>query len=218
MLLVCLLSNSGADENYIGSPGNIPEFNFNKTPGIKQGHTGQISFTISNRYDKPIIDVNYTYEIFKLVTSTSSILIDDVDIPPIIVESNNQTIEFYYNSLDTNSKLFVSLNISTNKNTNVGTYFVRSQLEFNYNGSRYILSSRGHFTDEEWNNADLTAKPTDPDGINLTTLGVDGIIPDTSFKVEENTRGVIPGFNLSLAIIVIVVFLFKIHKRKFKRS
>ena len=64
------------------------------------------------------------------------------------------------------------------------------------------MKSRGYYTQAEWDIADLTAAPTDPGEINLTALDVDGIIPDTSFRVKEP----IPFWPLALFIGLCVMF------------
>jgi hypothetical protein len=63
-------------------------------------------------------------------------------------------------------------------------------LVFEHESKKYYMKSRGHFTQTEWDLAKNTATPNDPGEFNLTILGIQGIIPDSSFRVEnysENT-------------------------------
>ena len=79
----------------------------------------------------------------------------------------------------------------------------RLQLNFDYNNSAYIMKSRGYFTDEEWENATSQADEDDPGKVDIEVLGVDGIIPDSSFKVWEP----IPLWPLYVCIIPLIVML-----------
>jgi len=75
-----------------------------------------------------------------------------------------------------------------------GTYALRFQLEFMANGTSYLLDSRGEFTDAEW--AAATAGPNGTSTLNLTTLGVSGIVPETGVLVQANP------FPTALAVIL----------------
>lgn len=65
-----------------------------------------------------------------------------------------------------------------------GAYAVRSQLSFVENGSPFLLESRGYFSYAAWTNA--TAGPNGTTTINLTRLGVSGILPETALPVVSN--------------------------------
>jgi len=81
------------------------------------------------------------------------------------------------------------------------SYFVRFWLEFDYNngtGPAHLkMASRGYFTDAQWNRARFDPL-TPPKGctpynatnrclgsLNLTALGVDGVLTDSAFGVKE---------------------------------
>lgn len=185
---------SEVDDEYISNPGNVPQFDI-QSSSIEQGETGELSFKIENRYSFTMENVSLTLNIFKYATENTSEVINNIENAPKIVNGaggttnnvlDNQTILFQWTILKDNTSKSITIRISASKNTPVGTYFIRMNLTFEYQSKIYIMKSRGYFTQDEWDYADLTAKPTDPDDINLTALVVHGIIPDTSIRVVED--------------------------------
>ena len=108
------------------------------------------------------------------------------------------------------------------------SYFLRFWLEFDFNNGtapeHLTLASRGYFTGQQWQNA------TDPQnhgpgcgpynatnrclgGLNLTYLGVDGILPDSSFGVKEPFP-VWPFYGLIVlvALFLVLAFLFWVEE------
>ena len=83
-----------------------------------------------------------------------------------------------------------------------GTYFVRFTLEFDHNGTTRSMLSRGHWSMAEWEAATTDVPDGSPGNINLTALGVDGVIPDSSFGVKEP----IPKWPLYVLIGLTVMF------------
>src|SRR5207249_428146 len=81
----------------------------------------------------------------------------------------------------------------------ISTYFLRFWLEFdgivNGNATRFRMASPGFFTRAEWDratSANATTPCTPPGcrgesgrGVNVSMLGVDGILPDSAFGVKE---------------------------------
>lgn len=65
-----------------------------------------------------------------------------------------------------------------------GAYAVRSQLSFVENGSPFLLESRGYFSYAAWTNA--TAGPNGTTTLNLTRLGVSGVLPETAVPVVSD--------------------------------
>jgi len=83
-----------------------------------------------------------------------------------------------------------------------GTYFVRFTLAFDHNVTTYSMLSRGHWSMAEWEAATTDVPDGSPGNINLTALGVDGVIPDSSFGVKEP----IPQWPLYVLIGLTVMF------------
>ncbi|MCI4336742.1 MAG: hypothetical protein L3K17_06060 [Thermoplasmata archaeon] len=65
-----------------------------------------------------------------------------------------------------------------------GAYAVRTQLSFVENGTPYLLQSRGYFSYDSWTNA--TAGPNGTTILNVSRLGVSGVLPETAVLVVNN--------------------------------
>lgn len=71
-----------------------------------------------------------------------------------------------------------------------GAYALRISLDFVANGSSYALRSRGFFTSSEWEAATLANGSNAPATINLTALGVSGVLPETAVGVRSASETV----------------------------
>jgi hypothetical protein len=66
----------------------------------------------------------------------------------------------------------------------LGTYAIRDALSFSLNGSEFRLESIGFFSPSVWKNA--TVLPNGSPTVNLTRLGVSGVLPETALLVEDS--------------------------------
>jgi hypothetical protein len=201
------------DEDFISKPGNIPVFQFSKTSSIEPGDSGELKFSIENRYPFNMENVTLNLNIYKYVTLEKSKDVKNIDNSPKIVHGSggtrysildSQTIMFQWSSIHNNTQENVKIKISTSKETLEGTYFIRMSLSFEYRSEIYNMKSRGYYSQEEWDYAKNTATPTDPGEFNLTALDVNGIIVDTSFRVKEP----IPFWPLAIFIGLCILFAF----------
>ena len=125
----------------------------------------------------------YYYVEYTWFTDQESCEIEKVRNPPKW-NSTTTNITIYWDEIPPNFTETESLSIHSSKKTDQGTYFIRFQLEFNYNDTPCIMKSIGWFTDEEWDKATSNASGYFG-GVNISMLGVDGIIPETAFGVKE---------------------------------
>lgn len=204
-----------AKGDYISNPSNIPLFDNYKSPQIRPGKSGTFSFDVENRYAYPMSKVHITLEIYRYATISTTKDVVNIRNPPYILkeEQKSQNITFDFSVILPDDKERIEFIIYTEKETPQGTYFIRALLEFTYNGTEYVMKSRGHFTKEEWAIIDT------PNG--TLPKGVSGIIPESSFGVKEP----IPqwplyilwggaGFLLALAVFFYVKEEKKIKSRK----
>ncbi|HEV2316165.1 MAG TPA: hypothetical protein VGV89_01130 [Thermoplasmata archaeon] len=75
------------------------------------------------------------------------------------------------------------VSISIPDGTANGAYSIRDALSFDLNGSRYLLESVGNFAPSVWYNATVLANGTPT--LNLTRLGVSGVLPETGLVVQS---------------------------------
>jgi hypothetical protein len=76
-----------------------------------------------------------------------------------------------------------SIGIATATTTPSGTFAIRTELTFSSNGSSYRLASRGWFSAAQWANA--TELPNGSVTLNLSRLGVSGVLPETAVLVTS---------------------------------
>lgn len=65
-----------------------------------------------------------------------------------------------------------------------GTFAIRDRLQFELNGTAYLLESIGNFPPGLWQNASVLANGTPT--VNLTRLGVSGVLPETAVFVDDS--------------------------------
>ena len=92
---------------------------------------------------------------------------------------------FNIGTIGTNETILLEFEIVSKENTKEGTYFVRFSINFDYNSTSRVMQSRGHWSMEQWEDATTNVTDGSPGNINLIALGVDGIIPDSSFGVKK---------------------------------
>jgi hypothetical protein len=85
----------------------------------------------------------------------------------------------------------------------LGTYALSDDLNFTTNGTSYRLASIGNFPTSLWDNATLTANGTPT--LNLTRLGVSGILPETALLVQSSTAIDVALYGLGGAAVVFAI-------------
>jgi hypothetical protein len=185
ILLLLSIQPTVPANDYISNPETIPKLGIEQDQELKQGKSAELTYTVKNRYQKEMTNIFLIVGIYKLVVGTSSTLINEVNYLPIIDEIGGTEIALQWNELQPGAIHSESINISTFIDTPAGTYFVRMMLDFYYDGVQYTMRSRGHYTSEQWHKAEQDATPQDLAGVNLTTLGISGVLPDSAFDVVE---------------------------------
>jgi hypothetical protein len=193
-------------QEYVKDPAAIPRFKNYTTPTIEPGSSGTLSFVIENRYNNATEQTVLTIELYELGTIKYSKLIGDVKNPPRIGESGNmQRLVMTLNRVESNKPLVKEFTIRTSSDTEEGTYFVRFNLTFNFNGTKYTMLSRGYYSDADWEFA--TKNPGgDESNINMSYLYIHynsiAIIPDTAFSVKSP----IPMWPFYLLVALTIMF------------
>ncbi|MFQ5885182.1 MAG: hypothetical protein ACE5IO_08805 [Thermoplasmata archaeon] len=195
-----------------------------ETPQLAPGGKGPILLTLRNPYDNNMNNVSLTASIYLYVSSEE---IRQVDAnwswsEPYFEEAGTGVKEYTWRIDEllpgAENETDLALTVITGSNAphggllDQGSYFVRFELEFDYlheNGTdeHPVMKSRGHFTDEDWEFAKQPpVDENDPNylgNLNLTHLGVDGLLPDTSFGVLEP----FPDWILYVLVFAAAVFL-----------
>ena len=222
LLLITVLAPASGNElyDYVTSPQYTNELlsDFNISD-FRQGKSGFVNLTVKNPYNRTMNNITLFAEIYCFFpdeeASGEKVYIDrNFSNPPVFASTGHTSIEYHFGSLASMETEDISMKITVEKETPTGDYGIRFSLDFYINGvseRHFIMKSKGFFSDEEWDYA--TKSPTDSDlpyyhhGLNTTYLGIDAIIPDTDFSVEEmplNNGGSAPSIGLPFIIAATV--------------
>jgi len=179
------------------------------TPTVAPGEGLDFSFNLTNPYKNESVDVmtdiNLTVGIYMYATQEESVLVDDSFSHPPLIDDEVTQKEIPISQLAPSNTTRIDLHIETSKKTPHGsyfsqsTYFLRFNLTFHFpmNNTYVVLKSRGWFTDEQWDRvASLEGNDSIVNRTYLKSLGVDGLIPDSSFGVKTP----IPKWPLALIV------------------
>jgi len=221
LLIVALISQpmGGSEtDDYVSHPGNIPDFHKFGTPQLEPGQEGDFSLNVHNRYGYSLNNVVIVAEIYHRADIDESESLDQVpsNERPFVRETcwnqdeeNNcvaaadaRKATFNIGTIASNETILLEFEIISKEDTKEGTYFVRFSMNFDYNSTSRVMQSRGHWSMEQWEDATTNVTNGSPGNINLDALGVDGIIPDSSFGIKKP----IPQWPLYLLITLTIVF------------
>ncbi len=194
------------------------------TPELAPGESGRFEFWFNVTYAEAISEVTLNVSIYRYATIEESVPVD-ASWPyayPYIEESRNREHRWTWPQVDPDTRLILNFTVVTAADSHQmphgsvfsqSSYFIRFYLTFTGNLSgtpeQFVMASRGYFPRSVWEDATSKAR-TDPcnppscrGNVNLTVLGVDGILPDSAFGVKEP----IPRWPFYLLIALAVVFL-----------
>ena len=223
IVMIALLSQplvKSEIDSYVSHPGNIPDFHNFSTPQLEPGQNGDFSLDVLNRYNETLENVIIEAEIYHRADIDESEALGNIlskERPYISntkwasnldeTETSQETSDtkkatYDIGELKSNETITLEFRIKTNDDTKEGTYFVKFSMNFVHNDTERQMQSRGHWSMELWENATTNVPEGSPGNINLDVLGVDGIIPDSSFGVKKP----IPKWPLYLLITLTIVF------------
>lgn len=221
LLIVALISQpmgGGEIDDYVSHPGNIPDFHNFSTPQLEPGQEGDFSLDVHNRYGYSLDNTVIIAEIYHRADIDESESLDQISSNerPFVRETcwNQDEVEncveaadarkatFNIGTIASNETILLEFEIVSKEDTKEGTYFVRFSMNFDYNSTSRVMQSRGHWSMEQWKNATTNVTVGSPGNINLDVLGVDGIIPDSSFGIKKP----IPQWPLYVLITLTLVF------------
>ena len=223
IVMIALLSQplvKSEIDSYVSHPSNIPDFHNFSTPQLEPGENGDFSLDVLNRYNETLENVIIEAEIYHRADIDESEILGNIPSKerPYIsntkwvsnldeTETSQETSDtkkatYDVGELESNETITLEFRINTKEDTKEGTYFVKFSMSFVHNDTERQMQSRGHWSMELWENATTNVPEGSPGNINLNVLGVDGIIPDSSFGVKKP----IPKWPLYLLITLTIVF------------
>lgn len=154
---------------------------------LAPGASGSISLTVADPLNGSLTSTVLTLAVYAFNAfpgnATSQV---DVASAPVLSNATASGLEVN-ESLGTvvaGAPRTLTIPVATGASTPSGTFAVRVALTFQENGTSYRLASRGWFTAAAW--AAATTNANGSVGVNVTALGVDGIVPETSVLVTSS--------------------------------
>jgi hypothetical protein len=157
-------------------------------PTLSPGQSGLIDFSMVDPLSSALVDSVLTFEVYAFNAfpgnATSTVPVAGA---PILsnATSSGTTVTVGFGEIAPGAKVTGSVGVSTSSSTPSGAFAIRTQLEFAAGGGAYRLASRGWFTAAQWNAA--TELPNGSATLNLTALGVSGVLPETAVVVAAST-------------------------------
>jgi len=178
---------------------------------MEPGESGELEFRVVNRYTLDMTAIIIEVEIFKAANEDESKDISDVKHPPTLTAVDHAspgdgttkvtysiaTLVGHESPTPADVHTTIKFKIRSHEDTYEATYFIRTMISFTYpldengtfNSTEYVMRSKGHFTNEKWEQAGDAADDSNGatyGNINLDVLQVSGITPDTSFGVRSD--------------------------------
>ena len=224
LLLATFLAPASAAEDF-GAVGKVNKLiNIRETPELAPGDSGRFVFSFNSTYTDTIRNLRLNASIYRYATIDESVPVDSAwsYAFPQIAETGTREWVWANAAVPPGSSNSLNFTVLTAPNSHdmphgsvfsQSSYFIRFWLEFDGtvsgNQTRFRFASPGFFTSAEWKRATSAnyTSPCNPPGcrgnVNLTLLGVNGILPDSAFGVKEP----IPRWPFYLLIALVVFFL-----------
>ncbi len=157
-------------------------------PTLAPGQSGQLGYSIVDPLPSALASTVLTFAVYAFNAfpgnATSTVPVAGA---PVLsnASASGPTVSIAIGGLAPGARAAGSVGVSTSSSTPSGTFAVRTQLEFTSAGVAYRLASRGWFTAAEW--AAATELPNGSATLNLTVLGVSGVLPETGIVVASSS-------------------------------
>ncbi len=211
-----------------------------ESPQLAPGDSGIFVFNFTNRYGYAMQNISLNVSIYQYATIEETLPVDSSWrwAYPRIAESTTNPRELLIHRggpmdrLNASERLIERFTILTSQDMPHGSifaqsaYFLRFWLEFDFNngtGSTHlVMASKGYFTDQQWyeatNNRGPGCGPYNATNrcignLNVTRLGIDGLLPDSLFGVKEPIP-IWPFYGLIVvtAFFLVLAFLFWVEE------
>jgi hypothetical protein len=215
-VLMVLTVGSAAVHAEVTDPG-APKYANNMfggfvTPTVSPGQTVNFAFNITNHYPGPhdkMTNIKLTVGIYEYATQDTAREVNSSFKNPPLIKGLAPQLNFTLEDMLVNETVSMELAVNTSEKTPHGsyfsqsTYFVRFRLNFTLEGNTtpVVLQSKGFFSDAQWSRmVNLTAGQDIVNTTYMKSLGVDGLIPDSSFGIKVP----IPRWPLAVLIVACV--------------
>ncbi|MCI4340511.1 MAG: hypothetical protein L3J73_04520 [Thermoplasmata archaeon] len=171
---------------------------------LQPGESGSISFVVADPLPADMTNTVLRLEVYAFNAypgnATQTAPPDAVEFVSDGLLGNTPAVSLLLQTVVPGAPVPESVPIASSASAPSGTYAVRFTLDFDANGTSYHLASRGEFSDALW--AAATTGPNGSSTLNLSRLGVSGVIPETGVLVRTNPFPVALTVILGAAIVL----------------
>ncbi len=155
-------------------------------PVLAPGDGGTISFLLSDPLAADLTGVVITLETYRFngYPGNATGAVPSGALALGVGGSWNSTPSLSLGTVVPGAPVPVTVPVASSSSAPPGTYAIRITVDFHANGTAYRLASRGAFSDATWSAA--TTGPNGTSTLNLSTLGVSGIVPETAVLLRSN--------------------------------
>ncbi|MFW5928182.1 MAG: hypothetical protein ACOCSL_03180 [Thermoplasmatota archaeon] len=174
----------------ISSPANVNQIisDFSDID-MKPGEDEDFEFELYNPYELSMKNITLQIQIYDFKGLDGSGDEDKMDDTISFKKNSARSVIFETDELNSEISKTVSYRVNSDENTRKGVYSVRFNLSFDIAGENVSMKSIGYFTNQELKRASEHEGNNDGEhfvgGYNLTRLGVDGILKETSVAIKE---------------------------------
>ncbi len=168
----------GLDRDFLG---NL------SAPSLTPGGSGTLGFSLSDPLAQALVGAELSFGVYAFNgfpgNATGAVPVAGA---PVLTTSTTSgpSANLSLGTISAGRTITGSVGIATASTTPSGTFAIRAALTFTANGSMYRLASRGWFTASEWANA--TELPNGSVTLNVSRLGVSGVLPETAVLVTSS--------------------------------
>ena len=184
------------------------------SPTLDPGTSGTIGFTLGDPLSSDVVGAQLTFQVYAFngfpgggVTTVS------VAGAPVLSNAtgSGSSVGVAVGTLAPGGLYRGSVSVASSTTTPNGAFAVRTALAFTAGGTGYLLESRGWFNASVWSHA--TMLPNGSATLNLTVLGVSGVLPETAVVVSASTLGTVLAVVLALAAVFVGVGAYLYFRR-----
>jgi hypothetical protein len=205
VVLLGVAARPAAAATYPPLPGGIGNDRFIlnnlSAPSIGPGGSGRIDFTVTapTTPAATLTSVVVTCVVYAFNgypgNGASSLPVADAPVLSTATLSG-ENVSVLLGNVTSGDSIGGSVGVATSSATPAGTYAVRTAVSFSESGTSYRLESRGWFSATVWEKA--TELPNGTATLNLSVLGVSGVVPETAILVSPS------GWSVALPVVAAV--------------
>lgn len=158
-------------------------------PTIAPGASTELGYSVANpaSLGAPLVDVRLTFQVYAFngYPGDATALLPVANAPVLSNSSASGTnVSVAVGSIASGAVRTGTIGIQTSPDTPAGTFAIRTAVSFLLGATPYRLESRGWFSAALWDRA--TTEPNGSATLNLTLLGVSGVVPETAVLVASS--------------------------------